>query len=48
MARLAPEQCLQIVQLYYANNSSVRATFPALQPFYGRHNRPTDCKLGKQ
>ena len=41
MERRTPEQRLQIVQLYYANNSSVRATFRALRPFYGRYNRPT-------
>ena len=45
MARLTPEQRLQIVQLYYADNSSVRVTFRALRPFYARHNRPTELQI---
>ena len=45
MSRRTPEERLQIVQLYYANNNSVRATFRALRPFYGVHNRPTELQI---
>ena len=40
--RLTPQQRLQIVQLYYENQRSVKNVFRALRPFYGRHNRPTE------
>ena len=42
MERLTPQQRLQIVQLYYENQRSVKTVFRALRPFYGRHNRPTE------
>ena len=42
MERLTPQQRLQIVQLYYENQRSVKNVFRALRPFYGRHNRPTE------
>ena len=45
MSRRTPEERLQIVQLYYASNNSVRATFRALRPFYGVHNRPTELQI---
>ena len=36
------QQYVGIIKLFYRNECSVRATYPALHPFYGRHNRPTD------
>ena len=40
--RLTPEHRLQIVQLYYENHGSVRATYRALRQFYGAHNGPSE------
>ena len=40
--RLTPEQRLQIVELYYENHGSVRATYRALRQFYGAHNLPSE------
>ena len=37
---LTLEQRLQIVEIFYQNNGSVRQTCRALRPFYGVHNRP--------
>ncbi|KAK9874203.1 hypothetical protein WA026_002560 [Henosepilachna vigintioctopunctata] len=34
MNRLTPEQRLQIVQVHFENNGSVRNTYRALRPFY--------------
>lgn len=31
-----------MIKLFYQNGCSVRATFRALRPFYGRHNRPVE------
>ena len=45
MNRLTPEQRLQIVQIYYENNGSVRATHRALRPIFGRHNRPSESLI---
>lgn len=45
MNRLTPEQRLQIVQIYYKNNGSVRATHRALRPIFGRHNRPAESVI---
>lgn len=42
MVRLTPEQRLQIVQIYFENHSSVRATYRALRRFYGAHDRPSE------
>lgn len=42
MERLTPEQRVQIVELFYKNQCSVRNVFRALRPFYGRHNRPSE------
>lgn len=42
MERITPEQRLQIVQIYYQNQCSVRQTYRALREFYGAHNRPTE------
>lgn len=42
MNRLTPEQRFQIVQIYFENHGSVRETYRALRPFYGRHNRPSE------
>ena len=42
MERLTPQQCLQIVQLYYENGRSVKSVYRALRPIYGLHNRPTE------
>lgn len=42
MNRLAPEQILKIVQIYYQNKGSVRATHRSLCPIFGRHNRPAE------
>ena len=41
MNRLTKEQRLQIVQIYFENNVSVREVYRKLRPFYGRHNRPS-------
>ncbi|XP_054745598.1 uncharacterized protein LOC129249937 [Anastrepha obliqua] len=45
MNRLTPEQRLQIVQIYYENKGSVRATHRALRPIFGRHNRPSESLI---
>ena len=42
MERLTPQQRLQIVQLYYENERSVKSVYRALRPIYGVHNRPTE------
>lgn len=42
MNRLTPQQRLQIVELYFQNQCSVKNVFRALRPFYGIHNRPTE------
>lgn len=42
MNRLTKEQRLQIVQIYFENNGSVREVYRKLRPFYGRHNRPSE------
>ena len=42
MNRLTKEQRLQIVQIYFENNGSVREVYGKLRPFYGRHNRPSE------
>ena len=42
MDRLTPKQRLQIVEIFYQNNGSVRQTYRALRPFYGVHNRPSE------
>ncbi|XP_023173537.2 uncharacterized protein LOC111601262 [Drosophila hydei] len=42
MDRLTPEQRLQIVEIFYQNNGSIRQTFRALRPIYGVHNRPSE------
>ena len=42
MGRLTPEQRFQIVQLYFENNSSVRATYRAIREFYRRQDRPSE------
>lgn len=42
MNRLTSEQRLQIVEIYFQNQCSVRNVFRALRPFYGVHNRPTE------
>ena len=34
-------QYVRIIKLFYQNGCSVGATYRALRPFYGRHNRPT-------
>lgn len=45
MERLSPAQRLQIVQLYYENQRSVRNVFRALRSSYGRHDRPTEVTI---
>ena len=42
MNRLTKEQRLQIVQIYFESNGSVREVHRKLRPFYGRHNRPSE------
>ena len=42
MVGLTPEQHLQIVQIYFENHSSVRATYRALRRFYGAHDPPSE------
>ena len=42
MDKYTIEQHLQIIQIYYQNNQSVRKTFRALREFYGRNNRPAE------
>ena len=41
MNRLTLEQRFQIVKFHLQNRSSIRETYRALPPFYGRHIRPT-------
>ncbi|MFR7076297.1 DUF4817 domain-containing protein [Streptococcus pneumoniae] len=36
---------MQIIKLFYENGSSVRATFRALRPFYGRDGRPVESTI---
>lgn len=45
MERLSPAQRLQIIQLYYENQRSVRNVFCALRPSYGRHNLPVETTI---
>ena len=45
MERLIPQQRLQIVQLYYENQRSVRDAFRAIRGTYGAHNRPTETTI---
>ena len=45
MESLTPQQRLQIVQLYYENQRSVKNVFRALRPFYDRYNRPTESNI---
>lgn len=45
MASLSVEQHVQIIKLFYENGSSVRATFRALRPFYGRDDRPVESTI---
>ena len=42
MERPTPQQCLQIVQLYYEKGCSVKSVHRTLRPIYGVHNRPTE------
>ena len=42
MNRLTPEQHLQIVEIYFQNQCSVKNVFRALRPFYGLHICPTE------
>ena len=42
MNRLTAEKRLQIVEIYFQNQSSVKHIFRVLPPFYGVHNRPTE------
>ena len=46
MERLTPQQRLQIVQLYYGNQRSVRNVFRAIRGTYDAHNRPTETTIG--
>ncbi|XP_061380157.1 uncharacterized protein LOC133319497 [Danaus plexippus] len=45
MAGYSVEQHVQIIKLFYENGSSVRATFRALRPFYGRDDRPAESTI---
>lgn len=45
MNRLTNEERLRIVQIYFENRSSVRATYRALRPIYGPHNRPSESGI---
>ena len=45
MNRLTYEQCLQIIEFYYQNASSVKKVKRALLPFYGQFNRPTEAAI---
>ena len=45
MESYSVEQHVQIMKLYYENGSSVRATYRALRPFYGRNDRPAESTI---
>lgn len=45
MDRLTNAQRVEILKLFYVNNSSTRQTFRALRGIYGRHNRPTESAI---
>lgn len=47
MERLTFEQRLQIVQLYYQNQRSVKKVFRALRATIGQHHRPSERAIGK-
>ena len=42
MNRFTLEQRYQIIQIYFENQSSIRATYRRLRDFYGAHNRPSE------
>ena len=42
MNRLTLEQRYEIIQIYFENQSSIRATYRRLRHFYGVHNRPSE------
>ena len=41
MNRLTLEQRYEIIQIYFENQSSIRATYRRLRHLYGLHNRPS-------
>ena len=45
MDKYTIEQCVQIIQIYYQNNESVRKTLRALREFDGRNNRPAESTI---
>lgn len=45
MERYTPQQRVQIVQLYYENQRSVKEVFRKLRPTYGPHNRPSESTI---
>ena len=47
MNGLSPEQRLQIVEIYFQNQCSVKNIFRALRPFHGFHNRPNKRTIRK-
>lgn len=45
MGKYTLQQRLQIVEIYFKNHCSVRATYRALREFYGQHNRPSESAI---
>uniref|UniRef100_A0A0K2UYB6 Putative LOC100572414 [Acyrthosiphon pisum] n=1 Tax=Lepeophtheirus salmonis TaxID=72036 RepID=A0A0K2UYB6_LEPSM len=45
--RYTHQQRVQIVQLYYENQRSVKDVFRKLRPTYGPHNRPSESTICK-
>ncbi len=45
MKQYTLEQRLQIIQIFYQNNRSLKGTLRALRPFYGPHNRPSQSTI---
>ena len=45
MNRLMPEQRLQIVEIYFQNQCSVKNVFRAFRPYFGVHNHPTERNI---
>ncbi|XP_065084407.1 uncharacterized protein LOC135706689 [Ochlerotatus camptorhynchus] len=42
MESYSVQQHVQMIKLFYQSKCSLRSTFRALRPFYGRNNRPTE------
>lgn len=47
MSTYSNQQRVQIVELYYENERSIRTVFRKLRKFYGRHNRPSESTINQ-